>query len=178
MDDPELKLDIRFSSSRGAFPYIAAAFAVMAIAAIVLIMTTDVAARLLPMDPSYQDVLVPTLADGSPPLSLQTLSQKADDKMLEIEGTVMNRTESSIAGLLAVVQVNDRYTLAGPVVEVPVEPAELASQATGRFHTVITLGENGLGGYLLQFKLPNDGPFVPHEDDRPSEPVPEITKSK
>jgi hypothetical protein len=130
------------------------------------------------MDAQYLDVLVPTVADGSPPLSLQTLTQKADDKTLTVEGTVMNRTDSTITGLLAVVQVKDKFTLPGPSLEVAVEPAELASKATGKFQATITLGENGLSGYDLQFKLPDDGPFVPHKDDHPLEPAPEIKKTK
>ena len=90
----------------------------------------------------------------------------------------MNRTESTITGLLAVVQVKDKFTLPAQTVEVPVEPSELSSKATGKFHITVTPGENGLGGYDIQFKLPNDGPFVPHKDDHPLEPVPTIKKTK
>lgn len=169
MDEPDLKLETRFSSSRGAFPYVAAAFAVAGILGIVLVMTTGVASRILPMNDRYLDSLVPTVADGSPPLALQTLA--TDEKSLTIDGTVMNRTESTIAGLLAVIQVNDRYTLPAQMIEVPVEPAELASKAVGKFHTTIVPGENGFGGYTLQFKLSSAGPFVPHKDERSSEPV-------
>ena len=50
-------------------------------------------------------------------------------------------------------------------------PAELASKATGTFHATIMLGEKGLSGYVIQFKLPEDGPFVPHKDDHPVGPV-------
>jgi hypothetical protein len=178
MAGDDLKLESRFSDSRGSFPYIAAAFAALAIVGIVIVTTTDVASKLLPMNDAYRDVLVPTTADGSMPLSLQTLNQKADSKTLTVEGTVMNRTESTIKGLLAVVQVKDRFTLPGPTVEVPIEPAELASKAIGKFQTTITLGDNGLSGYDVQFKLPNDGPFVPHKDEHPLEPVPEIKKTK
>jgi len=177
MAGDDLKLDVSFSSSRGAFPYIAAAFAVLGIAGIVVVMTTDVAARLLPMDATYLDALIPTVPDGSMPLSLQTLHQSADDKTLTVDGTVMNRTESAITGLLAVVQVKDKFTLPGQTVEAPVEPAELVPKATGTFHTTIMLGESGLGGYDLQFKLPTDGPFVPHKDDHPLEPAPDIKKT-
>jgi hypothetical protein len=178
MAGEDLKLDTRFSDSRGAFPYIAAAFAVLALVAIVVIATTDVAARLLPTDPRYVDVLVPTVADGSPPLSLQTLNQKVDGKTLAVDGTVINRTDSTLTGLLAVVQVRDKFTLPGQTVEVPVEPAELESKATGKFQTIVTIGENGVGGYDIQFKLPNDGPFVPHKDDHPLELTPVIKKTK
>src|SRR5688572_20436896 len=173
MAGDDLKLETSFSNSNGATPYIAVAFAVLAIAGIVYVTTTDIAARLLPMDAQYLDVLVPTVADGSPPLSLQTLTQKADDKAksLTVGGTVINRTESSISGLLAVIQVNDKFTLPAETVQVPIEPAELASKATGTFHATIMLGEKGLSGYVIQFKLPEDGPFVPHKDDHPVGPV-------
>jgi hypothetical protein len=171
MAGDDFKLETSFSNSRGSFPYIAVAFAVLAIAGIVFVTTTDIAARLLPMDAQYLGVLIPTVADGSPPLSLQTLTQKSDDKTLTVDGTVMNRTESTITGLLAVIQVKDKFTLAGPSLEVAVEPAELASNASGKFHATIMLGENGLSGYDIQFKLPDDGPFVPHKDDHPIEPV-------
>jgi hypothetical protein len=174
----DLKLETSFSNSGGSFPYIAVAFAVLAIAGIVFVTATDIAARLLPMDVQYLAVLVPTVADGSPPLSLQTLTQKSDDKTLTVDGTVMNRTESTITGLLAVIQVKDKFTLPGPSIEVAVEPAELASKATATFHAAITLGENGLSGYDIQFKLPDDGPFVPHKDDHPVEQAPEIKKTK
>jgi hypothetical protein len=174
MDEPDLKLETSFSDSRGSLPYIAAAFAVLAITGIVLVMTTDIAARLLPMDAQYLNVLVPTVPDGSPALSLQTLTQKTDGKSLTVDGTVMNRTESSIAGLLAVIQVKDKFTLPGEPVEVPIEPAELDAQEIGAFHTVIPIGGNGLGGYDIQFKLPDDGPFVPHKDEHPLQPSPEI----
>jgi hypothetical protein len=178
MDEPNLKLETSFSDSRGAFPYIAVAGAVLAIVGIVVVITTDVATRLLPMDPQYVNVLIPAVADGSPPLSLQTLTQKADDKTLTIDGSVLNRTESTITGLLAVVQVKDKYTLPAETVEVPIEPAELESEAKGTFHTTIMLGDKGLSGYDIQFKLSNDGPLVPHKDDHPLEPTLGIKQTK
>jgi hypothetical protein len=171
MAEPDLKLETSFSSSRGSFPYIAVGFAVLAIAGIVLVMTTDIAARLLPMDAQYLDVLVPTVSDGSPPLSLLTLTQNTDKKTLTVDGSVMNRTDSTITGLLAVVQVKDKFTIPSQAVEIAVEPAELAPKGTGTFHTTIMLGENGLSGYDIQFKLPDGGPFVPHKDDHPIAPV-------
>ncbi len=178
MGKPNLKLETSFSSSRGAFPYIAVAGAVLLIAGIVVVMTTDVAARLLPMDPSYVNVLIPAMPDGSPPLSLQTLTQKTDNKALTIDGRVLNRTDSTLTGLLAVVQVKDKFTLPADTVEVPIQPAELESQATGLFHTTIPIGDKGVAGYDIQFKLPGGGPFVPHKDDHPLELTPEIRQTQ
>ena len=177
MGTPDLKLDTSFCSARGAFPYIAAAVAVLVIAGIVAVMTTDIAARLLPMDPQYVGVLVPTTPDGSPPLSLQTLTQKLDSKTLTVAGSVINRTEATINGLLAVILIKDKYTLPADTIEVPVEPAELPAKAKGTFHTTIMVGEKGVGGYDIQFKLPDDGPLVPHKDDHPLELTPEIKKN-
>ena len=178
MGEPNLKLETSFSSSRGALPYIAVTGAVLLIAGIVIVMTTDVAARLLPMDPSYVNVMIPAMPDGSPPLSLQTLTQKLEPKTWTIDGSVLNRTDSKITGLLAVVQVKDRYTLPADTVEVSVEPPELESQAKGMFHASIPVGEKGVAGYDIQFKLPGEGPFVPHKDDHPLEPTPEIKQTK
>ena len=174
MAQNDLKLETRFSKPSAAGKYTAVGLAVAVLIAIVVVTTTDVATRLLPMDEAYRDVLVPTVADGSQPLSLHTLNQKEDAKagILAIDGVVMNRTESAISGLLAVVQVNDRFTLPAQTVEVPVEPAELPSMAEGKFQTTVMIGQHGLGGYVLQFKLPNEGPFVPHLDERPPAPAP------
>jgi len=153
-------------------PYVVGGVALAAIVAIVLTMTTGLAERLLPMEDKYLAVLVPRAADGSEGLSLQTLNQTSDNKTtLSVEGSVLNRTESTIAGLVAAVEVNDRFGLHAQTVNIPVEPAELASKAVGTFKTTVMLGENGLGGYTLQFRLGDDGPFVPHKDEHPSEPI-------
>jgi hypothetical protein len=176
----DLKLETRFSNPSASTRYIVAALAIAGILGIIVVTTTDVASALLPMDENYRNVLVPTMADGSLPLSLKTLQYKEDPKArnLTLEGTVMNRTDATISGLLAVVQVKDRFTLVAQTVEVPVDPAELDSQAIGRFQTVVTYGENSLGGFDLQFKLPNDGPFVPNMDERPPAPALEIKINK
>jgi hypothetical protein len=176
----DLKLETRFSNPSGTTKYIVAALAIAGILGIIIVITTDVATTLLPMDENYRNVLVPTAADGSLPLSLKTLQYKEDPKArtLTLEGTVMNRTDATISGLLAVVGVKNRFSLVAQTVEVPVDPAELASQAIGKFQTVVTYGENSLGGFDLQFKLPNDGPFVPNMDERPAEPALEIKINK
>jgi hypothetical protein len=172
----DLKLETRFSNPSAAAKYLVAGLAIAGILGIIIVTTTDVASTLLPMDEDYRNVFVPTMPDGSHPLSLKSLQYKEDPKArtLTLEGTVMNRTDAPISGLLAVVHVKDRFTLVAQTVEVPVDPAELESQDTGKFQTVVTYGENSLGGFDLQFKLPNDGPFVPNMDERPPEPTLEI----
>lgn len=178
----DLKLETRFSNPSTSAKYIVAGLAIAGILGIVIVTTTDVASTLLPMDENYRNVLIPTMPDGSHPLSLKSLQYKEDSKArtLTLDGTVMNRTDATISGLLAVVQVKDRFTLVAQTVEVPVDPVELKSQDTGKFQTVVTYGENSLGGFDLQFKLPNEGPFVPNMDERTPEPVltPEIKINK
>jgi hypothetical protein len=176
----DLKLETRFSNPSASAKYIVAALAIAGILGIILITTTDIATTLLPMDENYRNVLVPTVADGSHPLSLKTLQYKEDPKAktLTLEGTVMNRTDAKISGLLAVVGVKNRFSLVAQTVEVPVDPVDLDAQAIGKFQTVVTYGEHSLGGFDLQFKLPNDGPFVPNLDERAPEPTPEIKINK
>jgi hypothetical protein len=168
MGEPDLKLDISFSKARGAFPVVAAAFAIVVIIGIVAVMTTDVAERILPMEEQYLYSVVPTMPDGSAPLALKTLANETDNKtFILVQGDVLNRSDQVLKGLLAVIQVNDRFTLPFQTVNVPVEPAELAGNGVGKFRAMVKLGENGLSGYVIQFKLGEDGPFIPHKSDRP-----------
>ncbi len=134
-------------------------------------LVTGIGRDRLPYTDYFFAVRAPEAADGSEALSLQSLTYMEIDKTVSITGTVMNRTESPISGLLAVIAVTDKFTLPVQTVNVPVEPAELAPKAMGTFRTTVTLGENGFGGYTLQFRLPDDGPFVPHKDERPPEPL-------
>jgi len=170
MADDEIKFETRFSRSRGLFPYVAGILG-LAVLAVIVMLATGVGLEYLPFGQFFA-VRAPMAADGSPALSLTTLHHKDDDKSLSIDGVVMNRTDSTISGLIAVITVTDRFTLPAETVNIPVDPAELAANGTGTFQTTVTLGENGLGGYTVQFRLPNDGPFVPHKDDRPPEPPP------
>jgi len=166
MDENDLQFETRFSTPRNWFPLAAAVAGVVIIAGIIVIMTTDIASSLLPMEDRYFDVLVPLAADGSEALSLRELAQKGDEKALSVDGSVLNRTESPIAGLSAVVEFKDKYTLPAETVTVPVDPPLLEPGETGKFHAEAVGGEHGLGGYSLQFRLPDDGPFVPHIDER------------
>ena len=164
----EIKLETRFSRSRGLFPYVAGILGLAALAVIVMIIT-GVGLDHLPYG-KYFAARAPTAPDGSPALSLTALHHKEEDTTLMVEGVVMNRTDATISGLVAVIAVTDRFTLPAQTVNIPVEPAELASKGTGTFQTSVTLGENGLGGFTINFRLPDDGPFVPHKDERPPEP--------
>jgi hypothetical protein len=115
----------------------------------------------------FFEVHAPTAADGSEALSLQDLKQTETEKELTIEGTVANRTEKVISGVVAVIAVTDRFTLPLQTLNVPLVPADLSPKGTAIFKTVITINEKGLGGASISFRLPNDGPFVPHKDERP-----------
>jgi hypothetical protein len=126
----------------------------------------------------YFAARAPTAADGSEALSLLSLDQKEEGKMVTISGTVMNRTESPISGLQAVIKVTDNFTLPVATVNAPIEPVDLAPKATGSFQTTVTLGEYGVGGFSVDFRLPNDGPFVPHKDERPAAPAQTQEKSR
>jgi hypothetical protein len=116
----------------------------------------------------------PAAADGSEALSLLSLSEKQEGKTVTIAGSVMNRTESPISDLMAVIKVTDNFTLPVATVNSPVDPAELGAKSMGTFQTSVTLGDHGFGGYSIDFRLRDDGPFVPHKDERPVEPSIEI----
>ncbi|HZI51348.1 MAG TPA: hypothetical protein VFE29_05955 [Terriglobia bacterium] len=165
----EFNLETRFSKSRGLTPYIAGV-----LGAVVLVLAfmylTGIGRDALPYSAYFQR-RAPTAADGSEALSLQTLTFKADEKSISIEGTVGNRTDSEISGLQAVIAVSDKYSLPVQTVNAPVEPADLPSKGIGAFRTVVPLGEHGFGTLAIDFRLPDDGPFVPHKDERPLEPV-------
>src|SRR5262245_11318399 len=174
MADDDIKFETRFSRSRGLFPYVAGILGA-AVVVLLFMYVTGIGRDRLPYSELFA-VHAPTAADGSEALSLQTLNTMSDDKMVSIDGTVMNRTDAPISGLLAVIAVTDKFTLPVQSVNVPVDPVDLGPKATGMFHTTVPLGENGLGGYTINFRLPDDGPFVPHKDERPPEPEPPSEK--
>lgn len=168
MSTPEKKdfhLDLTFTDrpNKLVLP-IAIAVASIGILLIAVTMFTNFAERILPMSDSYLQVLVPRAADGKEALSLVSLDYPTTDNTLNVSGSVVNRTEFPITGLMAVVTAQD-VNNAVQTVEVPLTPPEIPSQGTGSFQTTITLGAKP-GGYSLKFRLADDGPFVPHRDDR------------
>jgi hypothetical protein len=177
MADDDIKFETRFSQSRGLFPYVAGILGV-AVVVLLFMYVTGIGRERLPYS-DYFAVRAPTASDGSEALSLQTLQTMSDDKMVSIDGTVVNRTDSPISGLVAVISVTDKFTLPVQTVNAAIDPVDLGPKATGMFHTMVTLGENGLGGYTINFRLPDDGPFVPHLDERPpTEPPSEKKPSR
>jgi hypothetical protein len=170
MAGEDFKIEDRFSRSRGLFPYVVGIIGLVVVVVIVMILTGKGLSH-LPFG-EYFAVHAPTAPNGTEALSLQSLKHTTDEKTtLSIEGTVMNRTDRKISGLVAVIAVTDRFTLPVATVNVPIEPTDLEPMKIGTFNTTVMLGENGLGTYNLQFRLPNEGPFVPHKDDRPPEPI-------
>jgi hypothetical protein len=171
MTDEDLKLETTFSNAKSWFPYAAAGLAVAGIGLIILTVTTGIGAWLLPMHERYLSILIPTATDGSEALSLETLAHEIKGKTLIVNGTVSNRTAFPITGLQAVVDVRDRYTLPVVTVAVPIDPVELAPNQDAVFRAEIGM-EKELGGYTVRFRLPEEGPFVPHKDERPDRPPP------
>jgi hypothetical protein len=176
MADDDIKFETRFSQSRGLFPYVAGILG-LAVVVLAFMYVTGIGRDRLPYS-EYFAVHAPTADDGSEALSLQMLQTISNDTMASIEGTVLNRTGAPISGLVAVIAVTDKFTLPVETVNAPIDPAELGPKATGMFHATVTLGENGLGGYTINFRLPDEGPFVPHKDERPPDPEPEPPSEK
>ena len=170
MAGDEFKIEDRFSRSRGLFPYILGLIGV-AVLVVIMMIVTGIGVEYLP----YGEFLVaraPEAADGSEALSLQSLKHVTDEKTtLTVEGTVMNRTEDTISGLVAVIEVKDKFTLPVATVNIPVDPVDLEPNAIGTFQMTVMLGEHGLLQYSVVFRLPDEGPFVPHKDERPLEPT-------
>ena len=167
MAEHEFKLDTRFSDRPPTYLRPAATiFAVIGITVIILTMTTGLASRLLPMEDKYLAALIPQAPDGAEPLSLQTLEHEITDNILTVKATVFNRTEFTISGLQAVVDIHDKFGFTTQSVAVPLEPKDLPSRGMAAFQTTITLTTNPLAGYAIRFQLA-DGPFVPHKDERP-----------
>ena len=164
----DLNFETRFSRSRGLFPYVAGAVGLALLVLIIMVVSGKF--DYLPYS-EYFKVRAPSAADGSQALALLSLNHKEEKNTVTISGTLTNRTESPISGLVAVITVTDSFTLPVQTVNVPVEPVELGPKAMGMFETVVAVGDTGFGGFLIDFRLPNDGPFVPHKDERPAEPV-------
>jgi hypothetical protein len=160
----DLHLDLRFTDRPNALVLpLATAAAAVIILIIFASMTTNLAAWMLPMEDRYLQVLVPQAPDGQEALSLTMLDYPITGNTLSITGTVVNRTDFPITGLVAVVNATDvKYV--SQTVEVPITPADLPAKGTGSFQATITLADQP-GGYNLRFRLA-DGPLVPHHDDR------------
>ncbi len=164
-ENDDFRVDLTFSGRDKNYARpVGIGVAVVLILFMAVTMTTNVAAFLLPMDDQYLQILVPVAADGTEALSLTSLSQQIQDKTMSVTGTVANRTDYPISGVVAVVEMQDTTGRFPQTIEAPVDPAELPSKGAGTFMAMATLQEKP-AGYLVKFRLA-DGPFVPHKDDR------------
>ena len=143
---------------------IAAVVAVLGIIFVIATMTTSVSASLLPMSDEYLLVMIPVAPDGGEPIGLTALTHEINDKTISISGMVMNRSEMPLLDVLAVVEMQDTTGRFPQTQEVPLMPAELPPQGTATFAAMATLQEKP-GGYIIKFRF-EDGPFIPHKDER------------
>ena len=158
-------VDLPFSGpEKRYFRPIAFIVASITIAFVIATMTTEIASLVLPMSDDYLQALVPVAPDGAEPLSLRTLEHEITDNTIIVRGAVTNRTDYIVSNILAVIEMQETTTRFAQTAEVPVEPPELAPQASGSFMATATLREKP-AGYVITFRL-MDGPFIPHKDDR------------
>jgi hypothetical protein len=164
-EDKDFHVDMTFTGheSHNAFR-IGVGVAIAGIIFIIATMTTNVAAKLLPMSDEYLQVMIPTAPDGAEPLGLTELMHELDGKTITVTGSVMNRSDQPVSSIIAVIELQDTTGRFPETKEVPVMPAELPPQGTGTFMVTATLQENP-GAYLVKFRF-EDGPFIPHKDDR------------
>lgn len=139
--------------------------AIIGIIFIFATMTTNVAARLLPMSDEYLVAMIPAAPDGTEPLSLTMLTQDVKGKTISVTGAVKNRTNEPMSSVLAVIKMQDTTGRFPQTVEVPLMPVQLPPQAEAAFMAMATLQENP-AGYTVKFRFA-DGPFISYKDERP-----------
>jgi hypothetical protein len=168
----DFRLDTRYSSRQNPFIRPAAViFAVVAIIIIISSMTTNLAARLLPMEDKYLVAIIPQAPDGSEPLSLTALEEMCQpypcgepkENSLIVSGKVTNRTQYTLSGVQAVVELKDKFNFVKQSVGIPLDPKDVPAQGMANFQTTIMLHEPP-SAFGLRFQL-IDGPFIPHRDE-------------
>ena len=164
-ENDEFHVDLTFSGQDKDYARpIGIGVAATVILFIILTMTTSIAAKILPITDEYLQVMIPAAPDGAEPLALKSLMHEIDEKTISVSGSVMNRTDQPVSNVLAVVEMQDTTGRFPQTQEIPLQPADLAPQATGTFMAMATLQENP-GGYVIKFRF-SDGPFIPHKDER------------
>ncbi len=164
-DNNDFHLDLTYTGRDYTAFYrrIGIAAASLIILVILATMTTGLAARLLPMSDSYLQVLVPVAKDGKEPLALKTLENSTLNNTLTVNGTVENRTDFPLAGLVAVLEATHK-AYAKEKIEVHLDPAEIPASGTASFTASVTLPAQP-AQFSLTFRIV-DGPVVAHLDDR------------
>jgi len=162
----DFQVDLTFTGRK--FNYtrpIAIGAAIVGIIFIIATMTTNVAAKLLPMSDEYMQVMIPVAPDGGEPLGLTSLTHEIMEKTISVTGSVTNRSNQTMDGVIAVVEMQDTTGRFPQTQEIPLMPQSLPPQATGTFMAKATLQENP-GGYIVKFRFADGGPFIPHKDER------------
>lgn len=164
-DKNEYHLDMTFTGRQSnlARP-IGIGVAIVGVLFIFATMTTNVAARLLPMSDDYLQAMIPPATDGAEPLGLTMLNYEIKEKTISVTGSITNRTKETMSNVQAVIQMIDTTGRFPQTAEVPIMPAELPPQGTATFMTMATLREKP-GAYTVKFRFA-DGPFIPHKDER------------
>jgi hypothetical protein len=166
----DFHLDLTFTGSQRSYARpVGIGVAAALILFIILTMTTSVSSKILPMSDGYLLVMIPPAPDGAEALALKSLKYDADEKTISVAGSIMNRTNEPMSNILAVVEMQDTTGRFPQTAEVPVQPSNLAPQATGNFSAMATL-DGKPGAFTVKFRFA-DGPFIPHRDER----APEIT---
>jgi hypothetical protein len=164
-ENKDFQVDLTFTNRQSNyFKPVAYGAAVTGIIFIVLTMTTSVAAKLLPMSDDYLQVMIPPAPDGAEALSLTSLTHEINEKNIAVSGSIMNRTDQPMSSLIAVVEMQDTTGRFPQTQQVPIMPQELEPHGMGTFMAMATLQEKP-GGYIVKFKF-EDGPFIPHKDER------------
>jgi hypothetical protein len=164
-ENEDFQIHLTFTGRDSTYPlWIAIGVAIGGIIFIVATMTTSVAAKMLPMTDDYLQAMVPVAPDGGEPLSLTALTHELNDKTISVNGSVMNRADREMSGLVAVIELLDTTGRFPQTHEIPVMPPDLQPMASGTFAVTATLQENP-GGYIVKFRF-EDGPFIPHKDER------------
>ena len=173
----DFQVDMTFTGrDRNYAQQIGIAVAAAGVVLIILTMTTNLGAWLLPMSDEYLQVMIPIAPDGGEPLGLTEVMHELQDKTISISGSVKNRSDQPMVGLMVVLDIQDTTGRFPQSQEIPLVPPDLEPQATGTFMTSATLQEKP-GGYIIKFRFV-DGPFIPHKDERGTAITitPQITK--
>src|SRR5262245_7060624 len=110
-ENQDFHVDLSFSAVDTHKRYLIASItAGCALIFIILTMTTSLSSHLLPMSDEYLQVLIPAAADGTEPLGLKSLEHEIKDNTGTVRGTVENRTDYPISGVLAVIEFQDTTT--------------------------------------------------------------------
>ena len=165
MSRNEYHLDMSFTGrQRNLARPIGIGVAAAGILFILLTMTTNVSAYLLPMTDDYLQAMIPSAPDGAEPLGLTMLSEEANGKTIAVKGTITNRTKEAMSNVVAVVLFQETTGRFPQTVVVPLMPSNLAPDGSANFIAMATLQEKA-AGYSVKFRF-EDGPFIPHKDER------------